>query len=497
MAVFKFRLNPADLGTWRPELKRAYVTGQDRTPGRVAVVLKPGMLTVSRPSPESGRFHVPWLVEGFGTPVIATATLAERAAPYDLGVELARGRLNDVRNQAADWSMLGLKIPVGLDALIAEAQRAFARAATSRDDPAAAQEGADRCLVAACRAGEELAASYTEQVIKKRLEHAPKLPTHLGIALDGNPKAQAWSTPILEGINAARVRCPWGAVAADEGQFRWEETDLQLHWARKRKLIPTIGPLLDLRPAALPDWLWLWEGDYEEIQTQAADFVRQAITRYKGKVAGWHLIHRVASAEILGLSEEEQVRLTARLIQVARQVDPQVPLIVDFDRPWAEWLASSPYQLGPLHLADSLARADLGLTGIGLEIAPGYGPAGSLMRDLFEFSRLLDLFALVNLPLHLSFAFPSAGGPDPRATEPGQVDPMQWPGPPSAAQQAQRARRWMSLAAAKPFVRSITWLQPTDALPHLFGHAGLFGLDGKPKPAFEALKGIKAAYLGG
>ena len=43
-----------------------------------------------------------------GTPVIATASLCERDAPYLLAVELARGKIGQVRNEAASWQESGL-----------------------------------------------------------------------------------------------------------------------------------------------------------------------------------------------------------------------------------------------------------------------------------------------------------------------------------------------------------------------------------------------------
>ncbi len=42
-------------------------------------------------------------------PIVGTATLAERIAPYMLAVELARGKLNDIRNQLSDWLQMGLR----------------------------------------------------------------------------------------------------------------------------------------------------------------------------------------------------------------------------------------------------------------------------------------------------------------------------------------------------------------------------------------------------
>src|SRR3712207_4480502 len=111
MGVLKFRLNSSEPAGRPAELRKAYITGLDRTPERLSVEVRPGLLVCHRETPESGRLHVPWPVDGFGTPIIATATLVERAEPYDLAVELARGQLNDVRNQAAAWAPVGLRLP--------------------------------------------------------------------------------------------------------------------------------------------------------------------------------------------------------------------------------------------------------------------------------------------------------------------------------------------------------------------------------------------------
>ena len=50
-----------------------------------------------------------------------------------------------------------------------------------------------------------------------------------------------------------------------------------------------------------------------------------------------------------------------------------------------------------------------------IEIAPGYSAPGSYMRDLFELSKLLDLYSLLNVPLYVWMAMPSADRPDPSA----------------------------------------------------------------------------------
>jgi hypothetical protein len=495
MGVFKFQLTPPDLASRHPELRKAYVTGLDRTPGRLGIEFRQGLMLCHRDNNESGRLFVPWPVEGFGTPFLGTATLAERPVAYPLAVELARGRLNELRNQLAEWKQMGLRVPPDLDSMMSEAHRGFVKAVTAGENPEEAAAAAQASLAAAAAAANFMTETYTAQVLQTRLAGAAKLPTLLGCMLEGDPKLVSWVREWSAAFNAAQACVPWRTLAPSEGQYSWELLDAQVTWCRRQKIPLQAGPLLDFRPRALPDWIWLWEGDFDTLLGLVVDFVRQAITRYRGKVPLWHLIHRPACNEFLGLSEEEQIRIAARAIQVARQADPGAQFTVGVDRPWAEWMGNASFQLGPLHLADYLVRGDLGLAGVALEIAPGYSTPGSHIRDLFDFSRLLDLYALLNLPLHIWFAFPSSNRPDPEADPTVRVETDQWPSPPDEVTQAAWAAKWVALAVAKPFVRSVTWLHPSDAVTHLYPHGGLFRPDHAPKPLFTWLKSFRREVL--
>ncbi len=109
MGVLKFQLPSNDLARRLPGFRKAYITGLDRTPGRLSVEFRNGLMACFRETSESGRLFVPWPIAGYGTPVVGTATLAERLSPYVLALELAQGKLNDVRNQMADWVQMGLR----------------------------------------------------------------------------------------------------------------------------------------------------------------------------------------------------------------------------------------------------------------------------------------------------------------------------------------------------------------------------------------------------
>ena len=123
MGVMKFRVPANDLAQRLSDYRKAYISGLDRTPGRVGVELRNGLMNCLRDTTESGRLFVPWPIDGYGTPIVGTATLAERPAPYWLPVELARGKLNDVRNQLADWIGMGLRSTPELGRALDEAQR--------------------------------------------------------------------------------------------------------------------------------------------------------------------------------------------------------------------------------------------------------------------------------------------------------------------------------------------------------------------------------------
>ncbi len=494
MGVLKFRLTSPELASRFPELRKAYVTGLDRTPSRLGVELRNDLMTCHRDSNESGRLFVPWPVEGAGTPIVGTATLAERPEPYNLAVELARGKLNEVRNQLAEWRQMGLRTPADLDRTISEAHRAFVRAATSGDDPEGSFAAAQASLAAIWEAGNLLMDTYTGQVLQTRLNTA-KLPTALGCALDGDPKAAPWAASYNAAFNAVRVGSPWKVLAPAEGQYRWDDFDAQLAWARRHKLQVKAGPLLEFRPAALPDWIWLWEGDFDSILGLVVDLVRQAVQRYRGKVPVWNLVHRPASTDFLGLSEEEQIRIAAPRGAGRPPGRPRRAVHHRVRAPVGrmDGLQPVPARPAPPGRLPGPRRPRPGRHRAG-DRAGVLGPRQPHPRPV----RLLEA-ARPLLAAEPAFArragAPLVVGARPRADPSVRVEASQWPGPVGEMAQANWGAKWISLAVAKPFVRSVTWLQASDAAPHLFPHGGLFRANQAPKPLVGWLKAFRREIL--
>src|SRR5262249_13961522 len=132
MGVMSFLL-PSGLSTGaRRELERCSIAGgPDNMPTPTELTFAGGQMRTRRPVDESGYLVAPWPVEGVGLVMGTTATLMERARPYSLVIELARGKINQLRTQAADWRMGGLQVSNELHQAIQAATLAFGRAVTN------------------------------------------------------------------------------------------------------------------------------------------------------------------------------------------------------------------------------------------------------------------------------------------------------------------------------------------------------------------------------
>src|SRR5207302_11009049 len=82
------------------DLDRACIAGgYDNMPAPTQVARTADQLRLIRDVDESGYLVVPWQIDGIGRLMGSTATLIERPEPYRLAVELARGKLNQLRGQ--------------------------------------------------------------------------------------------------------------------------------------------------------------------------------------------------------------------------------------------------------------------------------------------------------------------------------------------------------------------------------------------------------------
>ena len=489
MGLMRFILPPDRIN--EETSQQTYLSGVNRVPWPAKVRHGNGELVIERTASDSANLYIPWQVQGHGLVTLSTGTLMERPDPYYLPLELARGKIGQIRNQLAEWRMIGLVVPLDVQQKVAEATIRLSRSAVEPQGMPASVERADLAIRTALDAAQLLAACYTEQALSIRRRNAAKLNSFLGADLGVSLLDDYTAREFLQTFTAGGVPACWREVETAEETYSWDITDKQVQWCSMHGLRVCAGPLLQLDSRGIPDWLSLYEEDFDSVLAFATTFVQAAVTRYRGKVDLWVCASRVNTAKILSLTEEEKVRLSARAIELTRSIDPRAPVVVSFDQPWGEYLGRKEMDFPPLHFADALVRANLGLSGLMLEINVGYTPGGTPLRDPLEVSRHLDYWSVLGVPLYISLCVPSESHADPLALKQSRAPD----GSCSPKTQLAWIQHYVPLLLAKPYVHGVLWNQLRDAEPHDFPHGGLFDLRRHPKPALRQLASIRTAHL--
>lgn len=489
MGLIRFSLAQADRVS-AAALNRAYMAGMDEVPWPTRVVATDDGLIVDRPESESGCFYIPWKVEGFCEMTLSTASLMERSRPYLLEVELARGTLNRIRNQLANWEQAGLVIPDPIRKRLSEVTEVFSRAVTSQLDQQQAAKLASEVLAEGLSLTVALGAAYAQQALSMRHASGNKLVTLLGANLGEKPLETPVADHFTQTFNSAIVPMAWNQLVRDEGEYNWDLTEAQIKWCKANDMKICSGPLVSLDGAKIPDWLVLWEEDLENLTEFIAQHVRSVVQRFRGRLHVWQAVSRVNSNTFLGLSRQDTMRLAIFIVETIREIDPQTPVVISFDQPWGDPKSSQDAEL-PVYLADTLARSNLGLAGVGLEMKIGYHPNGSSFRDVIEFSRQLDRWAMLGIPLLVSLVVPGGEGDDPHANSESLPHPDVW----TVERQEEWVRDYVPILLGKQAVQGIMWDQLYDAHPHALPHGGLIDARAEAKPALGSLTAIRKAHL--
>jgi hypothetical protein len=495
MGTINFQLPaglPADAAH---ELERACIAGgPDTMPYRTQVRVDPGLLVLERPVDESGCLVVPWTVQGAGRLMGSSATLIERPEPYQIQVELSRGKVNQLRCQASDWLAGGLQMPPSLMQQIHDATITFTRAVVQTASDQAGQQ-AQNALTLAYKAADQLVRVYMDQVFHIRHQRQPRLDSALGCRLGVAAPAGEVGDTLALGCNTVYLPFNWREIEPAEADYRWEAHDALLAWAQAQNLAVNAGPLIDFSAGRLPDWLWLWERDLRSLASFMCDYVETTVKRYRGKVRSWQLTAASNFASVLQLGEDELLWLTVRLAEAARQADPGLELVIGIAQPWGGYLARQERNHSPFIFADTLIRSGLNLAALDLEVVMGISPRGSYCRDLLDMSRLLDLYALLGVPLQLTLGYPSAEDTDANADGELDIAAGRWRGGMTPDVQADWLSLYGALALCKPYVHGVYWAHYSDAERHQFPHCGLLDGAGNPKPALFRLRELRDRHV--
>jgi hypothetical protein len=458
----------------------AYLANQEESPFATRAEWQSDLLVVEREESESGTLTIPWLTDDGAPLALTTGTLIERAAPYLLTLELARGTINRLRTYAFVWPSLGLVVPEEWCQMLSKATQELGFAATNQIQPAFADQHAQRALEIALRAGASLCEAYGQQSSIARRNMTPRAPFLVGATLSRREPALAFGERLLAACNTVAVPFDWSEVESSEGESSWLLSDKQLAWCQAHELTICGGPLVRLDADAMPGWIGVAK-DFELLLSRATRHIQAAVERYRGRVNLWNCGAGINTARGLALTDEQRLRLAVRAVETVRLSDPRTPVVLTIDQPWGESLRDqrrpaagqepvARSTLSPIHFADALLRGDLGLAGFGLRIDIGNSRDATLPRDVLEIGRQIDRWSVFNLPLLIELTLPATVGAMTEQMWINQVVPV---------------------FLGKPAVQAILWGQLFDGESRRFPNRGLFDGEGLPKPALGAFSGLQ------
>ena len=225
MGVMRFVFDPPELFDQYAELRRGYITGLDGRVHPTRIETEGSVVSFRRQSSDSGKVHLPYPVDGHGRPVLTTASLPEREQPYILALELLRGKLSDIRDQAAAWEQVRMTIPDEFRTLAKTAFQKFAHACLVQEFPVAATREAREGLSAICEAANVLMDAYVQQRSASLRVTQGSPPTLVGCTLDRGLLQSPSQATVTSAITSAIVPIEWSRIEPTEGEGQWQEAD--------------------------------------------------------------------------------------------------------------------------------------------------------------------------------------------------------------------------------------------------------------------------------
>ena len=476
----------------------AYAVGPESVPMAGKVSFHDGLLRLERRDSPAGVALL-WDAGKAGCYLLETTRLPPREAPYNLNVELARHRLMKLVQKQEDWNLFDFPGCEELNARLKAAQELFAEALGVLADGPAAAALADVALAAGLALGDEFAHFHADLLLAKRKQQGMLPRTLYGVRADTSVGNQKYRQTLADSFDFAVLPMGWKLIQPEEDVFKVEALDEYVELLAKKRMPVIAGPLIELTEGRVPEWMFIWEHDFETLRDLAFEYVRKVVTRYRRAVSMWNVVGGLHAENAFGLSFEQMIELTRLLVAQVKQIVPGARTMVTVEQPFGEYHARHGQGVPPMLYAELVAQSGVNFEAFGLELETGVPAVGKYARDLFQVSCMLDKFAITGKPVLLTnVGAPGQAGPDADDVSGGKLDPSKggrWGGPWSAKRQAEWLEAVYKVALSKPYVESLTWANLSDISPTLPA-GGLMDDSLHAKAAFETVQKLREARRG-
>jgi GH35 family endo-1,4-beta-xylanase len=463
-------------------LINAHLVGPDDLPVRGDVAFEDGVINCRKRGSQAVGLCLQYHAGSMGTLMLQTCLLPDRQEPYLLSVELARHRIKMFIAKSEEWQMFDLSAEHPAMRLWEQARRLSTDAWTSADIRKADRAGR-RSLIHAIDASERLSLAHAEILLHRRFGQRPAASSTLGVRVWPGRESSALKELLAKQFDLIVLPLNWKELEVREGAYNWEPLDRWMNWASQQGKPVVAGPLLDFSKRAVPEWMYVWQNDYDTTRDLAYDHVEKVIERYKGAVSMWNICSGINTNDNFTLTPEQMVDLTRMTVLLARQSRKGARAMIELTQPFGEHVAFNRDAMHPQQFVDRLVQEGIRLDAVGVQVLFGRRGHGRAARDLMQVSSMLDKFFLLEIPILIS----AMGVP----SEPIDAQAGQWHDDWSLEMQAKWVSRMFPICMSKPFIESIFWTELYDHAEAELPSAGLISEKGKPKPALQRLVSLR------
>lgn len=476
------------------DLEGAYVFGQDGIPIRADISSANGQVSAIKRVPGACGLSLMWQAGAAGNYMLNTTRLPERSKPYNLNLELARGQLCRIAQKREDWGLFDFAEAAAINKEYDAVRLKFVEAIKTAD-PGKAADIADEVLLEAITLGEKMALFHADILLTRRRTIGAAARTGFGCVVDAVSPSEEYGERIRGAFDLVSIPVVWKATEPKERQYQYNHVDAWVNWAVRNKKNIHMGPLLSFEPSHIPEWLFLWEHDYEALRDVIYEHIQRIVTRYDKQVKVWNVVSGIHAYNSFNLNFEQLMELTRMSCLLVKKLAPQSQVMIDLTMPWGEYYARNQRTIPPLLYADMAVQSGVKFDAFGVQLHMGVPLDGLYVRDVMQLGMLIDEFASMGKTVHItSCQTPSDMAPDPKDAWGGQKPIAKgglWHQFWSQRLQAEWLLALGRLAISRPFVESICWRDLTDGDGHYLPHGGLCRADLQEKLAYKELKKFK------
>ncbi len=478
------------------DLAGAYLFGQEGTPVRADLAAADGQVSCTKRSAGACGLTLLWEAGRAGKFLVSTSRLPERDKPYNLIVELARAQIMRVAQKQEEWGLFDYPDATALNEEFGVVQAKFIESLKA-DDPAEAASLAAEALEEGVILGEKTALFHANIFLRRRIA-AGQIgnKTSFGCVVDLFSTSDSYKKRLNETFDTLSIPAPWKHIEPKERMHEFSQVDAWINWAARARKPVHVGPLLSFEPAQLPEWLYIWEHDYDTLRDLVYEHIQRVVQRYDRHVRVWKVVSGINAYNNFDLSFEQLMELTRMCCVLVKSLAPQSQVIIELAMPWGEYYARNQRTIPPFLYADMAVQSGIKFDAFGVQLFMGVPVDGYYVRDLIQISSLLDEFVTLGKPIHITAcAVPSGCTVDKWDAWKGNAsipNAGYWHAPWSPRLQAEWLQAFYRISMSKPFVESICWRDLADYEGHYIPHGGLCGNDLEPKPAYNELRNFKA-----